>query len=663
MRTKSFAASLTVFLLGALAGLPPAVCGQGFTGVFTQHNDNARTGQNLNETVLTTANVRNTTFGKVFSYVVDGQIYAQPLYVPNVTIPNQGVHNVVYVATENDTLYAFDADGLSPNILWQVSFIDPPASTTLNCVQLGFVCNVWPITGITGTPVIDPSTNTIYMVVRTQEGVNSLQELHALDITTGEEKFGGPVSIVATVNGTGSGSSHGKVLFSTVHDIQRPGLLLANGNVYLAWAGQAHGWVMAYNATTLAQVAVFNSTPNGTLGGVWQSGSGLAEDSLGNIYFATGDGTFDASTGGIDYGDTLVKMDANLNVLDYFTPMDQACRLLPNDLDLGSGGPLVLPTQAGSFADEVIQAGKGGTPCDLWAGGVYAAPIYVVDRDNMGKYDATQDQVIEEVQGSPHGYWSNPAYWANSTTNYLYASGVDAWGGSGDYLKQYTVTDGVVSAAPIEQSVALFPVGSTPSISAHGTTNGIMWAIMRKDSLSSLPGTKPAVLYALNATNVSQVLYTSAQNRQLRDQLGCANKFNVPTIANGKVYVGTQNELDVFGILPNPLTTPQPTISAPCFSFTGETVGKASPPLKTTLSNLGPGTLTISSIAVTGMNGSEFAQTNNCGSSLAVGASCAISMTFTASVATIPQVATVVISDNAAGGGQSVALFGVATKK
>jgi len=663
MRNNFFLVSLITLLAASFGLSTTAVQGQGFAGVFTQHNDNARTGQNLNETVLTTQNVRNTTFGKVFSYVVDGQIYAQPLYVPNVSIPNQGVHNVVYVATENDTLYAFDADGLSPNILWQVSFIDPPTVTTLNCIALGFVCNVWPITGITGTPVIDPSTNTIYVVVRTQQGVNSLQELHALDITTGAEKFGGPVSIVATVNGTGSGSSHGKVLFSTLHDIQRPAMLLANGNVYIAWAGQAHGWVMAYNATTLAQVAVFNTTPNGTLGGVWQSGSGLATDSQGNIYFTTGDGTFDASTGGVDYGDTVVKMDATLNVVDYFTPMDQACRLLPNDLDLGSGGPLVLPTQAGSFPDEIIQAGKGGTPCDVWAGGVYAAPIYVLDRDNMGQYNATQDQIPQELAGSPHGYWSNPAYWATSSANYLYASGVDAWGGSGDYLKQYTVSDGMVSTVPIEQSVALFPVGSTPSISANGTKNGIMWTIMRKDSLSALPGTKPAILYALNATNVSQVLYTSAQNRQLRDQGGCANKFNVPTIANGKVYVGTQNELDVFGILPNPQTTPQPTISAPCFSFTGDTVGKTSAPLKTTLSNLGPGTLTINGISMTGPNASEFALTNTCGTSLAVGSSCTITMTFTASVVNVPQVATVIVSDNALGGGQSVALFGVATTK
>jgi hypothetical protein len=662
MRMKSCVTWAMLATSAFFASLTPRAEGQAFAGVLTQHNDNARTGQNLNETVLTPQNVRNTTFGKVFSYVVDGQIYAQPLYVPNVSIPKVGTRNVLYVATENDTLYAFDADGLAPYILWQVSFINPAQGiTTLNCITLGFVCNVWPNTGITGTPVIDNTTNTIYLLARTQQGATSLQNLHALDITTGAEKFGGPVSIVASVKGTGSGSSHGTVLFSTLHDNHRP-MMLANGNIYLAWAGQAHGWAMAYDATTLKQVGVFNTTPNGTLGGIWQSGNGMAADSEGNVYLATGDGTFDASTGGLDYGDTLVKMDANLNVLDYFTPMDQACRLIPNDLDLGSGAPMVVPTQLGTYPDEVLQAGKGGDPCDMF-NGVYAAPIYVVNRENMGKYDVSQDQIPQEIAGSPHGYWGAPAYWAAPSANYVYYSGVTAYGGDGDYLKQYTITNGSLSTAPVEQTIASFPVGSTPAVSADGNKNGILWALMRKDSLSSEPGTKPAVLYAFNALDVSQVLYTSAQNRELRDQPGCGNKFNTPTIANGKVYVGTQNELDVFGILPVPLTTPEPVISIPCVSFTGQAVGKTSPPLKTTLSNLGPGALTISSIAVSGPNATEFAQTNTCGSSLGVGASCTISMTFTATVAGAPQVATVVVSDNAAGGGQSVAIYGVASKK
>ena len=661
MRMKSFPLSFITLLFASFGLLTPLAQGQGFAGVFTQHNDNARTGQNLIETVLTTTNINSTKFGKVFSYPVDGQVYAQPLYVPNVSVPGQGVHNVLYVATENDTLYAFDADGLTPHTLWQVSFINPAKNiTTINCIATKIVCNVYPITGITSTPVIDPNTSTIYVVVRTQESNVSVQRLHALDLATGAEKFGGPVSIAAIVSGTGTGSSHGKVMFDTLHDNQRTGLLLANGLVYIAWAGQAHGWIMSYDAQTLAQVAVVNTTPNGTLGGIWQAGNGLAADSQGNIYFATGDGTFDASTGGVDYGDTLLKMDANLKVLDYFTPMDQACRLLPNDLDLGSGGPLVLPPQAGAFADEIIHAGKGGSPCDLF-GSTYAVPIYLVNRDNMGTYNSQADQDIQTIAGTVHGYWSSPTYWQGPSAQYVYYSGTTSETGSGDYLKQYTLTNGVLSTAPVAQTTTLFPVGSTPSISANGNGNGIVWTVERKDILSGSPGTKPAVLYAYDATNVSTMLYNSAQAKQLRDQPGCANKFITPTIANGKVYVGTQNELDVYGELPIPQTTPVPTVSLPCIAIVGQTVGRTSPPVTTTLSNLGPGNLIINGIAITGANASEFALSNNCGSSLAPGASCKINATFTATVKAIPQVADISISDNAAGGGENIFLVGTAS--
>ncbi|MFZ0421084.1 MAG: choice-of-anchor D domain-containing protein [Candidatus Sulfotelmatobacter sp.] len=661
MRINSFLVSLTLLAV-SLGWLTPAAQGQGFTGVFTQHNDNARTGQNLNETVLTTTNVTSSKFGRIFSYPVDGQVYAQPLYVPNVTIPNQGVHNVLYVATENDTLYAFDADGLTPNILWRLSFINPSSGiTTINCIATGIVCNVYPITGITSTPVIDPTSNTIYLLVRTQENNNSVQRLHALDITTGAEKFGGPVEITAVVNGTGTGTSRGKIQFDALHDNQRTALLLANGNIYIGWAGQAHGWFMAYNAQTLAQVAVMNTTPNGTLGGVWQAGNGPALDSLGNIYFATGDGTFDANTGGVDYGDTLLKLNADLTVLDYFTPMDQACRLLPNDLDLGSGGPLIFPAQSGSYPDEIIESGKGGSPCDLF-GSTYAVPIYLVNRDDMGGYDPNQDQDIQTIEGTVHGYWGSPTYWQSPTAQYVYYSGMTSEAGSGDYLKQYSITNGLVSTAPVEQTPNLFPVGSTPSISANGTSNGILWTVERKDILSASPGTHPAVLYAYEAANVSKLLYDSAQAKELRDQPGCANKFVTPTIANGKVYVGTQNELDVYGILPTTQTTPVATISAPCINFAAQTVGKKSPPATTTLSNLGPGNLTINSIALTGYNPTEFTETNTCGASLAPGTSCTISITFTASVGKIPQIVDVAISDNAAGGGTNVFVIGVATK-
>jgi len=660
MRMKSDLVSLIALLASSFALLTPAVQGQGFAGVLTSHNDNARTGQNLNETALTTTNVNSKQFGKLFSYPVDGQIYAQPLYLPNVSMPNQGVHNVIYVATENDSLFAFDADGLAPYVLWQLSFINAAnGTTTIDCITVDIVCNIYPITGITSTPVIDPTSNTIYVLVRTQQNDTWAQSLHALDITTGAEKFGGPVEVNAIVAGTGAGSSRGKVMFDTLHDTQRAGLLLANGNVYIGWAGQAHGWIMAYNATTLKQVAVVNTTPNGTLGGLWQAGNGIAADSLGNVYFATGDGTFDLNTGGVDFGDTLMKMDANLNVLDYFTPMDQACRLLPNDLDLGSGGPLVLPAQAGSYADEIIQAGKGGSPCDLF-GTTYAVPIYLVNRDDMGEYDPQQDQDIQTVEGTVHGYWGSPAYWQGPSAQYLYYSGMTNESGGGDYLKQYTLTDGLVSTAPVEQTPNLFPVGSTPSISANGTSNGILWTVERKDILSSSPGTHPAVLYAYDATDVATELYNSAQVKTLRDQPGCANKFITPTIANGKVYVGTQNELDVYGVLPIPQTTPVPTVSVPCIVYENETVGRTSKPQTTTLSNLGPGSLTINSISITGQNPSEYAETDNCGSALASGASCTINITFTPTVKKTPQIADLSISDNAQGGGQNVFMIGVA---
>ena len=387
---------------------------QSFAGVLTQHNDNGRTGQNLQETILTPHNVNSASFGRLYSYSVDGQVYAQPLYVPNVSIPNQGLHNVLYVATENDSIYAFDADGLQNTPLWQDRFINPPLVTVVPCGSVGNLdisCSVWPYYGITGTPVIDLDSNTMYVVVRTYENSAGVQRLHALDITTGAEKFGGPIVIAAAVSGTGSGHNKANVIsFDTAHDNQRAGLLLLNGTVYIGWAGAYHGWIMGYSAQnstqTLTQVAVLNTTPNASLGGVWGSGNDLAADSFGDIYAAVGDGVFDASTGGSDYGDSLIKLNASLQVLDYFAPMEQACRAT-NDKDLGSGGPMVLPAQPGSFPDELVTAGKGGKPCD--ASGF--SSIYLLNRDSLGGFNSSQDQVIEEVQGSTGGYWSSPAYW------------------------------------------------------------------------------------------------------------------------------------------------------------------------------------------------------------------------------------------------------------
>jgi len=659
---------LIILMMVVWSMLAPRVAAQGFSGVFTQHNDLSRSGQNINETVLTPANVNSKQFGKLFSYPVNNQIYAQPLYVPNVSIPGLGTHNVVYIATEGDTVYAFDADGLTPATLWSDNFTNPAEGVaTISCTKAGLTCNVYPTTGITGTPVIDPTTNTMYVLVRTAEtsgtATNYVQRLHALDITTGAEKFGGPVVVSGQVKGTGAGSSGGKVLFNTLHNDQRPGLVLANGNIYIGWAGNAHGWVMAYGAQNLKQNAIFNTTPNGTLGGVWQSGNGFAVDSNGDLYLATGDGTFDANTGGGDYGDTVLKLSPTLQILSYFTPMDQDCRFTSapnNDLDLGSGGPMIFPTQSGTFPDEIVESGKGGSPCDLF-GSTYAVPIYLLDRDSLGGYNVTQDQDIQTVQGTIHGYWSSPAYWKSASASYAYYSGMTTETGGGDYLKQYTLANGALSTAPVAESSNLFVVGSTPSVSSNGTSSGIVWAIERTDILSAAPGNHEAVLYAYNASNVATELYNSRQSIQ-RDATGCANKFQTPTIANGKVYVGTQNELDVFGLIPANPTTPAPSISTPCLSFTS-TVGKTSAPQTTTLTNLGPGNLTIGTVSVQGINPTEFSTSNNCGSSLAAKSSCTITVTFTPTLGNIPQQAYLQINDNAIGGALTLQLIGTGSAK
>lgn len=648
-----------------------------FAGVLTQHNDLARTGQNLSETILTPANVKSKTFGKLFSYPVDNQVYAQPLYVPNVTIPGFGTRNVLYVATEGDTLFAFDADGLSPYLLWSLTFAAPADNVTpINCTLTGLQCNVFPYTGITGTPVIDPVSGTIYVVVRTANTsagkTEYIARLHALDITSGAEKFGGPVSITGSVPGTGVGSKKGVVAFDTLHDNHRPGLVLANGNIYIGWAGSGHGWVIAYNATSLKQIGIINTTPNGVLGGVWASGNAFAVDANGDLYVATGDGTFDANTGGTDYGDTVIKFSPTLQVLQYFTPEDQLCRAqLPNDWDLGSGGPMLLPPQTGAATSELIIAGKGGegyiagATCyvDQFADGTFA-PIYMLNPDSLGGYEqgaGDTDADLQTIQGTPRGYWSSPAYWQGPSGNYIYYSGVGTETGVGDSLRQYSLTNGVLSSTSIANSVNILPVGSTPSISANGATNGIVWTIERRDINAAAPGIHTALLYAYDATNVATMLYNSGQTKvdgQYRDQTGCGNKFAVPTIANGKVYVGTQNEIDVFGLLPTTASAPAPSVSNPCLNFVNIPVGTTSAAQTTTLANLGPGDLTISGIGLKGLNTSTFTEANNCPKSLAPAATCTITVTFTPTVASIPEQAYIRINDNAIGGALTLELTG-----
>jgi hypothetical protein len=517
-------AHFSCLILAALALTAPAGQAQ---SVVTWHNDNSRTGQNLDETVLTLSNVNSTQFGKKFTLSVDGRIYAQPLYVPNVSIPGQGTHNVVYVATENDSVYAFDAGGAPTSPLWHRGFTNPAKGiTAVPCADTPECFVVGPVVGITGTPVIDSTSKTLYVVTFIKENGSYFQRLHALDITSGAERFGGPVVIQASVRGSGAGSVGGTIAFDPLTQNQRPGLLLANGVVYIAWAsfgdlGIYHGWVLGYDAATLEREAVFNDTPNGSQGGIWQSGGGLSAAPGGRaVFLQTGNGTFDANqTGGVDYGDSFLRLSTTggLSVADYFTP-DNQLTLDDMDIDVGSGAGLIPPTQSGPFPHEVIGAGKQGI-------------IYVVSRDNMGKFNSTHNNVIQTVTGSVNGYFGSPAYFNNA----VYYSG---WA---DFLDRYTLASGLLSTLPVSESPTPFNFGSTPSISANGSTNSIVWAVERSPSDTS------SVLHAYDASDVSKELYNSNQNAA-RDSLG-GTKFSVPTIANGKVYLGTFSGLVVYGFL------------------------------------------------------------------------------------------------------------------
>ena len=510
--------------------------------VTTQHNDNARTGQNLQETVLTPSNVNVKAFGKLWSYSVDGYVYAQPLYVPNVAIPGQGIHNVLYVVTEHDSVFALDADsigGEKTTPLWQASFIDPPNGiTSISVDDVSCDDAIVPEFGITSTPVIDTSTNTIYVLASTKENGALFNRLHALDMTTGAEKFGGPVTIQATYPGTGDGSSGGILTFDSVYEFSRAGLLLSNGNIHLAWASYCdnapfHGLVMAYDKNTLQQTAVWAVTPNGEDGGIWMSGAGVAADASGNLFLATGNGTFGTSEDPVvDFGDSILKMAVNGNkyvVSDYFTPYDQK-DLDKNDGDLGSGGVLLLPDQSGQHVHELVEAGKG-------------ASIYVVDRDNMGHFNsANNSQIVQNITGQIRGLFSVPAYWNNNVY----------FGAVGDKVKAFSLNNGLLSSTPTLMSpTSLGYPGASPAISANGTSNAILWAL-------ETPAGAQTVLHAYDATNLASELYNTIQNAP-RDNVGGAVKFSVPTVANGRVYVGAVGAVSVYGILAS--MTPAPTFS------------------------------------------------------------------------------------------------------
>jgi hypothetical protein len=523
----------------------------GQVSVLTQHNDVSRTGLNPNETLLTPANVNSNQFGQLFVQNVDGFVVAQPLYYANLSI-NGGTHNVVYVATQNDTVYAFDADSSQP-ALWNERLLNPPSGGTAVPVPIvdtgcGNETQFTQI-GIMGTPVIDPSTNTLYVVAKnleTQPGVKTPWEefyLHALDITTGDEKFGGP----SVITGSFSGITNDVVTFQPNYQFQRPGLLLSNGVVYVAFGSNgcdlnAHGWVMAYSASNVqTQVGVFCTTPDSTAstqeGSIWQGGAGLVADSGGNVYAMTANGVFDnyPAGSGLDYGDTFLKLDLGsslpMNVVDYFTPYNQEY-MAANDLDLGSGGPLLLPSpQPGTFPNLLIGAGKLGT-------------IYLVDQDDMGKYNPGGDQIVQEslsnvLEGALFGV---PTYWNSATLGQMVYFAPDNTPLKAFSLSLSAITGTAqLSSTPVLQTQKLGGV-ATPIVSANGTSNGIVWMVR-------VPSPSLALLSAWNASTLGSEIYDSSQAGS-RDTLSPVAHFVTPTVANGKGYVGTQTQLAVYGLLP-----------------------------------------------------------------------------------------------------------------
>jgi len=483
--------------------------------VLTYHNDLGRTGQNLRETALTPASVSSGQFGPLFSYPVDGQVYTQPLYMPGVIVPGKGIHNLVFVATEHDSVYAFDADNDLAAPLWHVSFLNP-AQRVIAAQASELQCDsITPEVGITGTPVIDPATNTLYVVAMTEEEPSGqfVHQLHALDVATGAERPGSPVEIQASAPGIGDGNE--TVQFKPWLYKERAGLLLLNGIVYTEWSshcdsGNYHGWILGYDATTLRQTSVFTATPNSWAGALWQGGAAPAADSSGSIYIVSANGIFDADRGGSDFGESILKLSApNLAVRDYFTPYN-ADALSDQDIDLGSSGALLLPDEAGSTAHPhlLVTGSKAGT-------------VYLVDRDQMGHFQPGGDtQIVQSLGDSVGPLFGIPAYFHN--TVYFSASH--------DEVKAFSIHNGLLSAAPDSaSSSALLLLGSVPSISANGVSNGIVWTIAPN-----------AQLLAYDASDVSQLLY--------QGDTGSFVKFSTPTIANGKVYVGTSGELLVFGL-------------------------------------------------------------------------------------------------------------------
>ena len=526
------------------------------TNVLTWHNDVARTGLNDSETQLTPADVNVASFGKLFSYAVDGQLYAQPLYVSGLSISGKGTHDVVIVATETDNVYAFDADsnGASGGLLWKANLGKPAALPNPVIYPPGerYGPNIAPWYGITGTPVIDLASKRLYVDAFTDDGNGAYSHnIHALDLTTGLDAVT-PVRVGASVpgngvggNGTGLAGSDGTtVTFDATRQLQRPALALVNGTLYVAYGSFSdgdfyHGWVLGFDAGSLQLQSAFNDTPNllsspagphADEGAFWQAGAGPSSDGS-NLYLMSGNGDFDTNldANGFptlqDYGDSFIKLStasSTLTVSDYFTPFNQQ-QLSDQDQDLGSAGPMVLPDSVGSAAHPhlLVGCGKSGT-------------IYLIDTSNMGGFNSTTDNVVQKVNlGS--GTWSNPAYFNGR----IYFHGVN------DVLKAFSISNGMLSTSPVARgSVSYGYPGATPSISANGTSDGIVWDIQNG-----------GILHAYDAVTL-QELYNSKQAPQGRDTIGSYENFIVPAVADGKVFVGSANSVVIFGLLPSATSPP-----------------------------------------------------------------------------------------------------------
>jgi hypothetical protein len=500
--------------------------------VTTYHNDVARTGQNLSETILTTGNVNSATFGKVSFFSVDGLVDGEPLYASGVNVPGSGTHNILIAATEHGTVYAFDAD--TGTKLWSTSTLGSGETTsdTRSCGQVS------PEIGITSTPVIDRSigaNGAVYVAAMSKSGSTYHQRLHALDLALGSEILSGPVEIQASYPGTGDNSNGTDVIFDPGQYKERAGLLLMNGVIYTAWASHCDirpytGWIIGYSETNLAQTSVLNVTPNGNEGAIWMAGAGLAADNSGNIFFLDANGYFDTNLNASgfpaegDYGNAFMKLSTTGNqlaVADYFE-MDNQASENGSDTDLGSGGAMVLPDLSngtGQTMHLAVGAGKDGN-------------LYVVNRDSMGKFASNMNNMYQELAGAlPGGVWAMPAYF-NNTVYY---------GSVGSVIQAFKITNAKLSTSATAQTANSFGYpGVTPSISANGTSNGIVWAV---------ENSTPAVLHAYDATTLNE-MYNSNQAANGRDQFGSGNKFMTPTIVNGKVFVGTPNGVAVFGLLP-----------------------------------------------------------------------------------------------------------------